>query len=71
MPNEPAPPEEPRSKQAADGHDVSRDPDPREANQDAEHDDGSEGRRTAQIHDPESPGATIDTDHPAEPNEPA
>jgi hypothetical protein len=27
--------------------------------------------RHAQMHDPESPGATIDTDHPAEPNEPA
>jgi hypothetical protein len=34
-------------------------------------DDMSEAERRALVNDPESPGATIDTDHPAEPNEPA
>jgi hypothetical protein len=32
--------------------------------------DPSEVQRHAQMHDPESPGATIDSEEPAEPNEP-
>jgi len=32
--------------------------------------DPSEVQRRAQVHDSESPGATIDSDEPAEPNEP-
>ncbi len=33
-------------------------------------DDPSEAQRRAQVTDPDSPGATIDSEEPAEPNEP-
>jgi hypothetical protein len=55
---------------APDDQRAERDPDGDEHAGDAQ-DERSEARRRAQEHDPESPGATIDTDHPAEPNEPA